>query len=560
MRHRILAVIVLYRMDAEASATYQSLLASHAALQTDAVDLHIRLHDNSPGVTSPQLPEMVTYIGDSSNSGLAQAYNHALTAALDEGYEWLLTLDQDTALPKDMLQRFAQTLDGLGEASDVGAVTPEIHASGRIVSPNWFAAGALAQWFPEGYRGIPEQQVFAFNSGSLVRVAALRQIGGYSPWFWLDNSDAWLYQQLHDHGKRVFVAGDIRLDHDFSMMNMSERIPPARYETILLAESAFWDMHRNRLAGMERTARLAGRLWKHSRRGDPQELQRLTRRMLALRLFHGRAYREDVWRRKTMDRIPAEALQSWRAAQIRPRVSVCMAVYGGERYLEAQLHSILPQLQPLDEIVIVEDASPDHSAAIVQELQATLANQGNAPTVHLVRHERNQGVRRTFDDAIRRATGDILFLCDDDDVWAPDKVRKMLAAFMSDPSLDIVCSNLALIDADGKAMADDGLMRHRKFHTSFWGNLWHNQFQGSAMAFRASLLKQILPLPADALFLHDAWIGLRAIVTGKTIAFIDEPLLRYRRHAKNYSYTLSRWKQVRLRAQLLMAITLRRLL
>ena len=130
--------------------------------------------------------------------------------------------------------------------------------------------------FLAGYRGVPSQQVFAFNSASLLRVSALRQVGGYSPWFWLDNSDSFLYRQLAKYAKRVFVEGRLQVIHSFSMMNMQRNVSPDRYQNILLAESAFWDLEMNSLAGSERTLRLIVRMFKHSRRHDSPALRQLT--------------------------------------------------------------------------------------------------------------------------------------------------------------------------------------------------------------------------------------------------------------------------------------------
>jgi GT2 family glycosyltransferase len=299
---RILAVIVLYKTAPRDSASYQTLLQSHALQET--VDLGIILYDNSPPTALPTgMPANVRYVADAQNRGLSTAYNLALDVALAEGYDWILTLDQDTHLPLETFRILAGILGSLIDRPDVGAIAPEIHAAGRIISPNYYAAGAWPRWFPEGYSGIPELDVYAFNSGSLVRTAALRQIGGYAAWFWLDNSDSMLYRQLAKFGKRVYVAGEWKLEHDFSMMNLQEKVSPERYRMILLTESAFWDMEMNALAGLERTARLAGRMVKHMLRKDDAGLRKLTRQALWARLFQTRKRRIARWKEATEKRL-----------------------------------------------------------------------------------------------------------------------------------------------------------------------------------------------------------------------------------------------------------------
>ena len=212
MKRHIVAVIVLYRMTPEESITYRSLLAAAELVSMDDLAFSIVLYDNTPGGELPAaIPENVSYVSDGSNSGLATAYNRALDLALENGSEWLLTLDQDSELPPDYLKRLLAILDEVEQQPDVAAIVPEIHAGGRIVSPYFFLAGAWPRCFPAGYVGIPSETVYAFNSGSVVRTRALRQIGGYSPWFWLDHCDSYLYRQFEKFGKRVYAAGSLRL-------------------------------------------------------------------------------------------------------------------------------------------------------------------------------------------------------------------------------------------------------------------------------------------------------------------------------------------------------------
>ncbi len=550
MKMSILAVIVLYKIRAGDSISFTSLLQAAREIPASELDLQILLHDNTPGPGAPTcLPPNVEYVPDSSNSGLAAAYNHAFVTARERGCQWLLTLDQDTDLPLSSLRILVDSAARVAGRPDVGAIVPQIVAGGRIVSPNYFAAGFWPCWFPAGYTGIPEQAVYAFNSGSLVRVSVLRQIGGYSPWFWLDNSDSVLYRQLAKFGKRVFVAGSLQVDHDFSMLNLRTRVSPERYSNILLTESAFWDLEMNTLAGLERTVRLAGRMVKHWRRRDQAELRRLTRQALWRRLFHSRKYRIARWRQATVERF-GDALRI-HPAPARSMVSVCMAAYNGERYIEAQLRSILPQLEPGDEVVIVDDASRDRTVALVQEMQRLLEAAPPGPRIVLVEHRRNQGIVPTFEDAVRSASGDILFLCDDDDLWAPGKVSRVLEVFAAHPERQVVSTGLTLIDQHDQPLSSAEVLAHRKFTTNLAANFLHNQFQGSAMAFRASLIRHVLPFPAGQLFLHDAWIGSRNTLAGGGTVHIDEPLLLYRRHADNFTRRYSVWKQIRLRLQFL---------
>jgi hypothetical protein len=114
-------------------------------------------------------------------------------------------------------------------------------------------------------------------------------------------------------------------------------------------------------------------------------------------------------------------------------------------------------------------------------------------------------------------------------------------------------SRARLIDEAGAYLADSRWNREGKFVAGFWRNVMMNHYQGSAMAIRASLLGQVLPLPDRSSFMHDAWIGTRnALLGGKTV-FIDDDLLFYRRHGQNANRPKSLLRKVRCRLDLLIA-------
>jgi glycosyltransferase involved in cell wall biosynthesis len=543
-RLRATAVIVLYRMSAADSPAFQSVMAAREELGPDKDAVRVLLWDNSPAPDACRnLPEGVYYFADKSNSGLATAYNRALEWATERRSDWLLTLDQDTAVPREFFLKMGAATRESSRYAGIGAIVPQIAAGTRQLSPNYFQFGALPRWYPAGYIGVPGEPVFAFNSGTMLSIDALRQVGGYDPRFWLDNSDAMVFSKLHEHGKRVYVAGDIQLIHEFSMKDIQRRMSPERYRNALLSETAFWDLRMNRFAGWERTLRLALRLPKQWLRKDSKELRRITGQALAWRLFTSRRKRIAAWTLSTDKFDPSERAKGAQNSEL--KVSACMAAYNGGAFVETQLQSILPQLKPQDEVVIVDDGSTDDTLQRIAKI-------GDA-RIRILKHEHNAGVVATFEDALRSATGDILFLSDDDDVWAPSKVRRFLDAFESGPDVEIVQSRVRMIDERDRPMPDSRINRHGRFSPGFWRNLFINHYQGSAMALRASLLGRVLPFPALKSFLHDVWIGTRNDLLGGKFVFIDEDLLFYRRHGHNASRAKSLLQKIRTRAELILA-------
>lgn len=537
-------VIVLYRMELAQSPAFQSVMAARERLSADAGEVRVLLWDNSPEPEAVRdLPKGVAYFPDKSNSGLATAYNHAIEWASLNGSEWLLTLDQDSAVPADFFVRMAAAARASTRYAGIGAIVPQIAADGRQLSPNHFQFGAIPRWYRTGYVGVPKESVFAFNSGAMLKVAALKQVGGYDPRFWLDDSDAMIFSKFHEHGKRVYVSGDIQVEHEFSIKDMQKRMSSERYRNALFAETAFWDLRMSWAAGWERTLRLALRLVKHWLRKDSAELRRITWQALMRRLFTSRPRRVEEWMEATADRVSVAGAATQFTTE--PRISACMAAYNGSAFVESQLHSILSQLKLEDEVVIVDDGSTDDTLQRVTWFRDA--------QVRLLKHEKNAGVVATFEDALRSASGNILFLCDDDDLWAPTKARRFLDVFESRPEVGIVLSRVRMIDEKDQPMPDSRINRHGRFLPGFWRNLFMNHYQGSAMAIRASLLGRVLPFPAPKSFLHDAWIGTRNDLLGGKVAYLDEDLLFYRRHGNNSSRTKSLLRQIYTRVELLLA-------
>lgn len=539
------AVIVLYRTAPNESESVRTLLKARRSLPESVGRIEIVVWDNSPdGQNDDRIPEGICYVHDGRNAGLANAYNRAFEIASEHHSEWLITLDQDTTLPDNYLMKMAEAAQLSSGHSGIGAVVPQIVADGKRLSPNVFVLGAVPHWFGRGASGVFKRPVFAFNSGAMVRMDALRQVGGYNPWFWLDNSDSQLFKELHRHGKRVYIAGEIQVQHEFSFKDIKQRMTTERYQHALLAESAFWDLNMNWLAGWERTARLTLRLAKQWVRRDPGELRQITRNAAMARLFTPRVRRIEKWKHSVRERF-GKTLEPTSLPPRRMKVSVCMAAYNGERYIVAQLHSILHQLKADDEVVIVDDCSQDATCERIAEL--------NDRRIRLLRHTSNAGVVRTFEDALRSATGDVLFLCDDDDIWVESKVERFLDAFEEDPDAQIVISRARLIDETGRQLADSRWNREGKFVEGFWQNVLMNHYQGSAMAIRASLLGQVLPLPDRKSFMHDAWIGTRTALMGGKTVFINDDLLLYRRHTQNVNRPKSILQKIRSRIDLLIA-------
>lgn len=218
--------------------------------------------------------------------------------------------------------------------------------------------------------------------------------------------------------------------------------------------------------------------------------------------------------------------------------SIAVCTYNGERFLQEQLDSLLAQTQLPDQIVIRDDVSSDRTVEILRAFVPSARILGIE--VDLQINSRNVGYRRNFDGALRACTGDIIFLCDQDDVWFPSKLNLSCDVFANRPGLLALHSDATLIDEQGRILPDtlfNSLYLTRdevqEMHrgSGFEIMLKRNLMTGAAMALRRSVLSYALPLP-ESVWVHDAWIGTLAAMVGE-VDSLEKRLIGYRIHRGN---------------------------
>lgn len=229
-------------------------------------------------------------------------------------------------------------------------------------------------------------------------------------------------------------------------------------------------------------------------------------------------------------------------------ISVCIATYNGGIYIKKQIDSIICQLSADDEIVVSDDGSKDDTLEILKGY--------NDPRIKIYKNEGRHGFVPNFENALRHAEGDYIFLADQDDMWAPNKVATCTRLLQE---YDMVCHNALLMDENDK-VSDVEFFNLRNSKEGFWTNVYKNRFIGCCCCFRKVILERALPFPRHILW-HDMWIGLVAEKHGK-VCFCKEPLHYYRRHGANASptaekSTFSVWKQIKYRLQMLWYVTFR---
>jgi glycosyltransferase involved in cell wall biosynthesis len=198
-----------------------------------------------------------------------------------------------------------------------------------------------------------------------------------------------------------------------------------------------------------------------------------------------------------------------------------MATYNGEQYIKLQLESILSQLGPSDEVVISDDGSNDNTRDVVLALGDN--------RIRLLVNSGSHGFVSNFENALRNARGEIIFLSDQDDIWLEGKVRTVTNALKN---YDLVVHDALLIDGDGYFLGKTyySTLHHK---ASFFANLWKTRWLGCCMAFRRQVVDYCLPIPPKIVG-HDYWIGMLGMLKFR-YCFMDEILVSYRRHGNNTS-------------------------
>lgn len=213
-------------------------------------------------------------------------------------------------------------------------------------------------------------------------------------------------------------------------------------------------------------------------------------------------------------------------------ISVCVAAFNGEKYIEEQLNSILSQLEAGDEVIVSDDGSTDRTLRILESF--TQKDQ----RVKLV-HGPGQGIIRNYDYVISLSQGDFIFLADQDDVWLPEKVAQVTSYFDAHPKTLVVVSDLMIVDEQLQEL-EPSYFSYRHVKTGFFSNIIKNKYIGAGMAFRSQLKELILPIPAEVP-MHDMWIGLLA-ESRHGAALLPEVLTLYRRHDDNASQIATKTK------------------
>ncbi len=209
--------------------------------------------------------------------------------------------------------------------------------------------------------------------------------------------------------------------------------------------------------------------------------------------------------------------------------SVCLATYNGEKFIKQQLESVLKQINSEDEVIVSDDGSTDGTIDIVKSF--------NDKRIKIVTNSGQKGPSHNFENSIKSSSGEIIFLCDQDDVWLPSKYNRMVE-IMAKNNCQLILSNCYVTDSNLN-LSNKTFFDIYNVNKNWLKNFHKNSFLGCCLCLDRRLLKKALPFPKSKYLLHDYWIGMVAI-SFYNVKILDEPLMLYRRHDNNASPTTNK--------------------
>ncbi len=228
--------------------------------------------------------------------------------------------------------------------------------------------------------------------------------------------------------------------------------------------------------------------------------------------------------------------------------SVAMATYNGAEYIVQQLDSIRNQTVKIDEVIICDDCSKDNTVKVVQEY---IEQYQLGETWKIEVNPKNLGYASNFVGAVRKTTGDLIFLCDQDDIWVPDRVETMSNIMKKETQIKLLCSEFESFvsspDApevpawEKKQFRRDNSLEHLVFNP-------HNIFigcQGCSMCIRREFWEEVKDAWYEG-WAHDEFVWRMALCLDGLYVYHGVTLKR-RLHSNNVTMHKMRNLEKRIR-------------
>jgi len=222
-----------------------------------------------------------------------------------------------------------------------------------------------------------------------------------------------------------------------------------------------------------------------------------------------------------------------------PKVSVLLPVHNGARFIAVAIESVLAQTFADFELLVVDDASTDDTAAVVRRF--------GDPRIRTVAHDRNYGLPRALNSGLAAATGTYVARLDHDDVANRDRLTTQAAFLDRHPAVALVGSQARLIDESGRARGT--VEKPLTILGIRWLAMLANPFIHSATMFRREVALASQGYREDVAFAEDFELWGRIMETHDVHNF-EEPLIDYREWGESIMSAAARNQSATLRESL----------
>lgn len=218
------------------------------------------------------------------------------------------------------------------------------------------------------------------------------------------------------------------------------------------------------------------------------------------------------------------------------QIDILLPTYNGEPFVRTLLDSLVSQTYQNWRLIIRDDNSKDNTAYIIRAYEQKLPQK----ITILDKNGKNLGVTQNFQQLLSRSTAEYIMLCDQDDVWLPQKIEvtlkkmKMLEASARPDEPLLVHTDAKVVDADLREIAQS-LWAYQKSDPNKGSILrrllLQNTVTGCTVMINKPLRDIALPIPSEVM-MHDWWLALLASAFGR-MDHLSKPTLLYRQHERN---------------------------
>lgn len=212
-------------------------------------------------------------------------------------------------------------------------------------------------------------------------------------------------------------------------------------------------------------------------------------------------------------------------------IDILMATYNGEKYVRAQIESILKQSYKNFRLLISDDCSKDGTRKILEEY----SQKDNRILIFF--QEKNLGVVKNFEFLLNKVENKYFMFSDQDDFWYENKIELSIKR-MQETNSDLIYTDLEVVDDDLKTINNSywklkGLYNKIIKYNNFEALYLNNFITGCTMLVKSEWISQILPFPKNTKYLlHDYWTSIIVSQNGK-IEYLSQPTIKYRQHTNN---------------------------